>query len=165
MSPEKWLEVKTIFNAALDLPAAARAAFVEEKCAADDALREEVEALLASSDEAAGFIEAPALTRVANLVTEEKMPSLIGKQIGAYRIEKELGRGGMGAVFLARRADDEFDKKVAVKLIKRGFDTDEIISRFRHERQILAALEHPYITRLIDGGSTGDGLPYLVSRG
>ncbi len=113
-------------------------------------------------DEAESFIEAPALTRVSHLVTEEKMPSYIGRQIGSYKIEREIGKGGMGAVYLASRADQEFDKKVAVKLIKRGFDTDEIIGRFRHERQILAALEHPFITRLIDGGSTDDGLPFLV---
>jgi eukaryotic-like serine/threonine-protein kinase len=161
MTSEKWLEVKEIFNAALDLSPAERRAFIEE-CCADDELREEVEALLASADEAESFIESPALTRVASLVTEEKMPSLIGQQIGAYKIEREIGKGGMGAVFLASRADDEFDKKVAIKLIKRGFDTDEIVNRFRHERQILAALEHPFITRLIDGGSTADGLPYLV---
>ncbi|MBS1793470.1 MAG: serine/threonine protein kinase [Acidobacteria bacterium] len=161
MSPEKWLEVKEIFNAALDLPAAARKSFIAEKCA-DEALRAEVVALLDSADEAEDFIETPALTRVSRLVTAEKTPSFLGRQIGAYRIEKELGKGGMGAVYLASRADREFDKKVAIKLIKRGFDTDEIIERFRHERQILAALEHPNITRLIDGGSTEDGLPYLV---
>src|SRR5262249_7539754 len=107
MTSEKWLEVKKIFNAALDLPAAERGAFIEEKCT-DSELREEVEALLFSADESESFIEAPALTRVANLVTEEKMPSYIGKQIGAYKIEKEIGKGGMGAVFLARRADEEF---------------------------------------------------------
>ena len=162
MTPERWIEVKEIFNAALDLPATERLFFIEKSCADDDDLRVEVEALLASSEEAEGFIESPALTRVSGLVTEEKTPALIGKQIGSYKIEREIGRGGMGAVFLARRADQEFDKKVAVKLIKRGFDTDEIINRFRHERQILAALEHPFITRLIDGGSTDDGLPYLV---
>jgi serine/threonine protein kinase/tetratricopeptide (TPR) repeat protein len=162
MTPEKWLEVKQIFNAALDLPPAERLVFIEQRCAADAALREEIEALLVSSEEAESFIEAPAFTRVANLVTEEKLPSYIGRQIGAYRIEREIGKGGMGAVYLASRADLEFDKKVAIKLIKRGFDTDEIIERFRHERQILAALEHPHITRLIDGGSTDDGLPFLV---
>jgi serine/threonine-protein kinase len=161
MSPERWLEVKEIFNAALDLAPAERHLFIDEKCA-DDELRAEVEALLISADEAESFIEAPALTRVSHLVTEEKRASYIGRQIGSYKIEREIGKGGMGAVFLASRADDEFDKKVAIKLIKRGFDTDEIISRFRHERQILAALEHPFITRLIDGGSTDDGLPYLV---
>ncbi len=161
MTPEKWLEVKEIFYAALELPSAQRRSFIENKDLDDD-LRVEVEALLASSDEAESFIEAPALTRVANLVTAEKSASYIGKQIGSYKIEREIGKGGMGAVYLAKRADQEFDKKVAIKLIKRGFDTDEIIERFRAERQILAALEHPNITRLIDGGSTDDGLPYLV---
>ncbi len=161
MTSEDWQKVKEIFNAALDLPPDERHSFVGKNCT-DNELREEVEALLASSDEAENFIEDPALTRVSHLVTAEKMPSYIGKQIGSYKIEKEIGKGGMGAVYLATRADKEFDKKVAIKLIKRGFDTDEIIERFRHERQILAALEHPNITRLIDGGSTDDDLPYLV---
>src|SRR5690606_2456991 len=79
-----------------------------------------------------------------------------------YRIVREIGRGGMGAVYLAERADGEFDQRVAVKLVKRGMDTDEILARFRHERRILASLEHPSIARLYDGGATDDGLPYLV---
>jgi serine/threonine protein kinase len=161
MTAEDWQKVKEIFNAALDLPAGERHSFIEENCA-DDELRVEVEALLVSADEAESFIEEPALTRVSHLVTDVSRASYIGRQIGSYKIERELGKGGMGAVFLASRADDEFHKKVAIKLIKRGFDTDEIINRFRHERQILAGLEHPFITRLIDGGSTDDGLPYLV---
>src|SRR5687768_7131289 len=109
MTPERWFEVKEIFNAALDLPAARRLSFIEERCAGDRLLHEEVAALLESADEAEGFIEAPALTRVSHLVTEEKSAFYIGKQIGAYKIEREIGKGGMGAVFLASRADDEFD--------------------------------------------------------
>ncbi|HZH35566.1 MAG TPA: protein kinase, partial [Pyrinomonadaceae bacterium] len=87
---------------------------------------------------------------------------MLGKRIGVFRLTRELGRGGMGAVYLAERADGEFRQKVAVKLIKRGMDTDFIIRRFRHERQILAALDHPNIARLMDGGTTDDGLPYFV---
>src|SRR5207253_9314415 len=82
--------------------------------------------------------------------------------IGAYAIIKELGRGGMGAVYLAERADGQFEKCVAIKVLKRGTDTEEVLRRFRIERQILAELEHPNITRLLDAGTTPDGLPYFV---
>ena len=88
--------------------------------------------------------------------------TVIGKRLGSYRIEREIGRGGMGAVYLAVRADDEYKKRVAIKLIKRGMDTDFIVRRFRNERQILASLDHPHIARLLDGGTTDDGLPYFV---
>ena len=87
---------------------------------------------------------------------------MIGKQIGAYKIECELGRGGMGAVYLASRADEQFQKQVAIKLVKRGMDSDFVIRRFLGERQILAYLNHPNIARLLDGGATEDGLPYFV---
>jgi len=87
---------------------------------------------------------------------------LIGVRLGAYRIERQVGRGGMGAVYEARRVDQEFNKRVAIKLVKRGMDTDFILRRFRKERQILAALDHPHIALLLDGGTTPDGLPYFV---
>src|SRR5262249_34392225 len=73
-----------------------------------------------------------------------------------------IGRGGMGTVYLARRADDEFERKVAIKMIRRGMDSELVVRRFRHERQILASLEHPNIAALFDGGTTPDGLPYFV---
>src|SRR5262249_15349906 len=85
-----------------------------------------------------------------------------GRKIGSYRVLREIGRGGMGSVYLAARADDAFQKLVAIKIIRRGLDTDDIIQRFRSERQILANLDHPNITRLLDGGTTDDGLPYFV---
>ncbi len=85
-----------------------------------------------------------------------------GARFGAYQIIREIGRGGMGAVYLAARADDEFNKQVAIKLVKRGIDTDAVLKRFRQERQILAVLDHPNIARLLDGGTTPDGLPYFV---
>jgi len=86
----------------------------------------------------------------------------IGERIGAYAVVRELGHGGMGAVYLAERADGHFEKRVAIKVLKRGTDTDEVLRRFRIERQILANLEHPNITRLLDAGTTNDGLPYFV---
>src|SRR5687768_17974874 len=84
--------------------------------------------------------------------------SMIGRTVGAYRLDEEIGRGGMGAVYRATRVDGEFDQKVAVKLIKRGMDTDMILRRFRRERQILATLNHPNIGYFLGGGSTDDGL-------
>lgn len=91
-----------------------------------------------------------------------KTASMIGCRIGVYRLEQEIGRGGMGAVYRAERVDGEFDQTVAIKLIKRGMDTDQILTRFRRERQILAALNHPNIASFLGGGSTDDGLPYFV---
>ncbi len=88
--------------------------------------------------------------------------SMIGRRIGVYRLEEEVGRGGMGVVYRAERVDGEFDQTVAVKLIKRGMDTDLILKRFRRERQITAALNHPNIAYFLGGGSTDDGLPYFV---
>ena len=82
--------------------------------------------------------------------------------MGAYRVLREIGRGGMGAVYLAERDDRQYRQLVAIKLVKHGTDTTEVLRRFHHERQILAGLEHPYIARLLDGGSTGDGRPFLV---
>ena len=124
--------------------------------------------------EAEEFIEEPLLGShtLANFLDEKVgslediessvPPHFLGRRIGAYRLISELGRGGMGAVFLASRDDAEFKKSVAIKLIKRGMDTDFILKRFRNERQILATLDHPFIARLLDGGTTDDELPYFV---
>ena len=119
---------------------------------------------MTTHDSAGNFIQQPALID-AGLVTideHERSPAITGQQIGSYKVIRELGRGGMGAVYLAARADESFDKQVALKLIKRGMDTDAIIKRFVMERQILANLDHPNIARMIDGGTTDDGLPYFV---
>ena len=87
---------------------------------------------------------------------------IAGLRVGPYRLVRELGRGGMGTVYLAVRSDDQFQKRVAIKILRRGMDTDSIVSRFRHERQILASLQHPFIAGLLDGGTTDDGLPYFA---
>jgi serine/threonine-protein kinase len=161
LEAEKWKKAKEIFQTAMDLPLAQRQAFIEREANGDALVKTEVETLLEAHDEAENFIDAP-VAAVADFLEIEQKHSIVGKQIGAYKILEEIGRGGMGAVYLAERADAEYEKKVAVKLIKRGLDTDEIISRFRNERQILANLEHPNIARLLDGGATDDGLPFLV---
>lgn len=157
---EKWQKAKEIFQTAMNLPSAERQAFIEN-ATNDDRIKAEVKTLLEAHEEAGDFINESAFS-VADFVDKSPKKSLVGKEIGAYKILKEIGHGGMGAVYLAERADTEFTKQVAVKLIKRGLDSDEIIKRFRNERQILANLEHPNIARLLDGGTTEDGSPFLV---
>jgi len=132
-------------------------------CARDEELRREVESLLASHDEAE-FLNTPAaeLGQALGLLDDSSGEYPRIPRVGPYQLEKRIGRGGMGSVWLASRFDHEYERKVAVKMVKRGMDTDEILRRFRMERQVLAGLDHPNIARLIDGGSTPDGLPYLV---
>ncbi len=124
-------------------------------------MRAEVESLLRHDKPAAEFIEESAFEVTARLLAEDETEANAERRIGSYKILREIGRGGMGVVYLAER-DDEYRKQVAIKLIKRGMDTDAVLQRFRHERQILANLEHPNIARLLDGGTTDDGLPYFV---
>ena len=172
MTPERWKQIEDVFQAAIDLPSGERQKFIAVACAGDEDLREQVEVLITQSDEAGDFIEAPAFaatgfrtvghSSVETLMTESFDDPSIGRSVGAYRIVREIGRGGMGAVYLAERADSEFRRRVAIKLIKRGMDTDFILRRFRKERQILASLDHPNIARLLDGGTSEDGLPYFV---
>ena len=159
MTPEKWNLVKDIFSEAVELLPHERSSFIQGRSKGDETVVQEVNALLQSDEESEAFIEEPAVD-ISRLLVDET--ELTGKKIGPYLIEAEVGRGGMGAVYKAIRSDEHFEKRVAIKLIKRGFDTDDIVKRFRHERQILAALDHPNITRLLDGGATEDGLPYLV---
>ena len=168
MPPTNWKKIEEIFEKVIELPASERDSVLAEMCGGDVALRAEVENLILADQEANDFIESPILgaTTLANFLPDQLedsvAPNSIGRRIGPYKIIRELGRGGMGAVFLAQRADDEFRQWVAIKLIKRGMDTDFILRRFRNERQILATLDHPNIARLLDGGTTEDGLPYFV---
>ena len=177
MSPERWQKIEELFQSAMDLESSERTGFLRGECASDDDLRLEVEKLISSSESADDFIESPVWTDSNFLNTSAKKEisdsiqndtkaadadNFIGREIGVYRLTKEIGRGGMGAVYLAERADGEFFQKVAIKLIKRGMDSDFIIRRFRHERQILASFEHAFIARLLDGGTTTEGVPYFV---
>jgi eukaryotic-like serine/threonine-protein kinase len=177
MSPEKWKRLEEIFNQAVVLPPEKRETFLDEACRGDRELREQAEILLESDSEAEDFIESsPYLSYLEETVEDRNAAAngngaagasgnqdgYLGKKIGVYRITKEIGRGGMGAVYLAVRDDREFQQNVAIKLVKRGMDSDQVLRRFRNERQILAALSHPNIARLLDGGTTDDGLPYFV---
>jgi eukaryotic-like serine/threonine-protein kinase len=161
MSPERWRQIKSILEEALERPADERSVFLAETCASDDELRREVESLLEFDVPDSDFIE-DSVFRLTESLLEGAGQAFIGKRFGKYEIISELGAGGMGAVFLAERADGEFRQKVAVKIIKRGMDSGAIVSRFLNERQILATLDHPNIARLIDGGTTENGLPYFV---
>ncbi|HZG52880.1 MAG TPA: protein kinase, partial [Pyrinomonadaceae bacterium] len=172
MTPERWKQVEELFQAALDVPREERPKFIAEAGAGDDALRRQVEALVAQYEEAGDFIEAPAFAingfNPGSAVFRTTQPGdyeddpMAGARVGSYKIVREIGRGGMGAVYLAVRADSEYQKRVAIKLVKRGMDTDFILRRFRNERQILASLDHTNIARLLDGGTTDTGLPYFV---
>jgi eukaryotic-like serine/threonine-protein kinase len=152
-----WSRVKEVLGDALELPAPKRADYLDETCGNDKALREEVEALLAASDDTEDFIETPALAH-----SDDWLSGLIGERIGPYRIVELLGEGGMGAVYRGVREDGDFHQQIAIKLVKRGMDTNAILRRFRSERRILAKLDHPNICKLLDGGVTDDDLPYFV---
>jgi hypothetical protein len=162
MDREVWRKVDEIFHQALEMPPSQRDAWVEQACGGDAELRAEVTSLLGSDHEAViGFVGAHVEHAVLDLL-ESAGPAAAGKHIGPYRLLRELGRGGMGTVWLAARADEQYDSEVAIKLVRPGLDTDFILRRFRRERQILAHLQHPHIARLFDGGTTGDRIPYLV---
>ena len=180
MTPAEWNRVKELFQTALDLDPSQRVAFLAENCH-DDQIRTEVERLLRNYQEAASFFNDPALnplwedrttegssdSRAASTLfttpfeTEEENP-MTGRRLGAYKVVRCIGQGGMAAVFLATRADDEYQKQVAIKLVHQGLDSRELLSRFRKERQTLADLDHPNIVKLLDGGSTQEGAPFLV---
>ncbi len=162
MTPEQYQRLKAVYAAALEVDTDQRAAAVAAACAGDDDLLNEARTLFAFHDRAEVFIERSAFAVGAHLLTKYDNYSLSERLVGHYRLIKELGHGGMGAVFLAARADDQFRKEVAIKIVKRGLDSEETRRRFRHERQILAGLDHPNIARLLDGGATEEGLPYLV---
>jgi eukaryotic-like serine/threonine-protein kinase len=162
VDPARLQAVEAVFHAALAVDAPQRDAFLRERCAADESLRQEVEALLAAHETAGGFIETPIATLDEKLFADEAPDRLVGQTIGHWEILKRIGSGGMGAVYLARRADRQFEHQVALKLIKRGMDTEAMLRRFRNERQILAGFDHPNIARLLDGDTTEDGLPYFV---
>src|SRR5690606_39657294 len=160
MTPERWRRIENLFEACLDLPDEQRDAWLTAQCGDDDNLREEVRSLL-SHAEADPKLELGVQAQGA-LALRARSGLGPGTRLGAYELIELLGEGGMGAVWRARRADAEYESEVAIKLmaasgVKRGW-----IERFRAERQMLAALDHPHIARLLDGGSSEDGQPYLV---
>ena len=163
MKAELWQQVRELLDGAIALPASERAAYLEENCAGNEDLRSEVLSLLQSHDEAGSvFLRNPAADVRAVFSGLATKASRIGRRIGVYQIVEEIGHGGMGEVYRASRADGQYEKQVALKLVRVGLDSPALLDRFRHERQILATLDHPNIARLLDGGTTEEGIPYLV---
>lgn len=164
MTPERYSQVKSLFQLVLEQQPANRPAFLERACGADRDLYNQVRELLRSDSSSQDFLEKPAITPLSKVLSDaasdlaEPMP----QQIGPYALQKQLGSGGMGAVYLASRADKTYNKQVAIKVIHKGMESDKILQRFRRERQIVASLDHPNIARLLDGGATNDGRPYIV---
>lgn len=155
---EGWPQIKEIVGSALELGPEQRMDFVRKACGDNEALRREVESLLACDQEADRILEHSPSDDIFSVVE----PSMIGRRVGTYRIIRETGQGGMAVVYLAERDDLEFQRRVAIKMVKPGANSEEIVRRFRNERQMLAALDHPNIVKLLDGGTTGEGRPYLV---
>lgn len=155
MTPERWERLKTLFAEAVGRPGPERSGFVESLTGDDADLRVTLASLL-EADHDDAFLQAPA----ASLGSGEGAP--VPERLGAYAVVREIGRGGMGAVYLAARADDEFEKRVAIKLVPAGLGGEMLRGRFRQERQILARLDHPNIARLLDGGTTADGTPWVA---
>ena len=169
--PAPWGRISAILDEALELSGADRRAYLDRACGDDSALRAEVEALLRFGEGSAGFLDEPVADHAAVVASLESAGTSelvtdgpgVGSRIGPYRLVREAGRGGMGAVFEAERADEQFRQRVALKIVRRGLHADSIfVRRFLDERQILADLEHPNIARLLDGGVTGDGDPWFA---
>ena len=158
---DRWERVAALFDAAVALPRWERTRFLEQECTDQPELRAEIESLLAADEEDSEFLEDSPLELPRELFADATT-ELRKQKFGAYRIIREIGHGGLGTVYLGQRADEAFEKEVAIKAVRRGLDTDDILRRFRAERQILAQLDHPNIARLIDAGSTDDGLPFFV---
>ena len=157
MDAERWQQLQVLFDAAVDLPDADRRAYLDEACSNDHSLRLQVESLIIASNEASQAIG----HAVGEAAVEAVEPAQRGQRIGPYELERELGRGGMGVVFLARRADRAYEGQVAIKFLQE-LQGEEQRRRFQMERQILANLQHPNIARLLDAGTTDHRTPYVV---
>jgi eukaryotic-like serine/threonine-protein kinase len=166
MTRDRWLQISAALDEILDCPEAERAIALDRLGSRDASLRTEVERLLAADASAGGFLEHP----LPAFDDPDNQPGgfdgsaepAVGERVGVYQIVRQVGRGGMGAVYLAERADGAFEQRVAVKMIHSGLITSDERERFLQERRILAALEHPHIARVFDGGVTADGRPYFV---
>ena len=160
-----WDEVREVVDSVLDLPPHKRTSYLRYTCP-KSTVRRYVQSLVLSYEQAGDFLKQPAVAyhtaAAAHFATGSATESWSGRRVGPYKILEKIGEGGMGAVYLAQRADDQYQMHVAIKLVRNGFDSSFILARFKAERQILANLDHPNIARLLDGGSTEDGQPYFV---
>lgn len=157
MNPERWKKIQLLFEKALEFDKPERERFLAEECGEDKELFSEVNSLISADEQEHSIFSGSAAEYIA--IDEKKLD---GKVLGKYRVIKQIGTGGMGSVFLAERADGMFEQKVALKVVKPGMNSLEIIKRFEGERQILAKLRHPNIASLLDGGISDIGLPYFT---
>ncbi|MCP4245523.1 MAG: serine/threonine protein kinase [bacterium] len=162
MTPEQWQRAKELLEEALDRAVDERTAFLDEACGDDREVRAAVEDMLKSGQPPTDFLQPPAQGAAVDLLVEGVLPVALGAQIGAYRLDDVISSGGMGTVYRAVRVDQQLEQQVAVKIIRRGMASPEVLRRFRREAQTLARLEHPHVARFLDAGATDDGLPYLV---
>src|SRR5215471_20179554 len=146
MTPERWLQIKELFGKALEMDPAVRLGYLDQVCGADVDLRNDVGRFLAAQDKAEDFLSKPPSLDAAH---EEcaQLDHRIGQFLGSYKLIGLIGEGGMGVVYRGIRADDQYDKEVAIKLVQAGYDSPTVMSRFRNERQILAGLDHPNVAR------------------
>ncbi len=166
LTPDRWRRVAAILDEVLELPPAEQAGYLELACGGDPGLRSDVEALLAADASSGEFLEVPAAEYLTS-VFGAALPGAgggiaAGTRIGSFRVVRELAHGGMGEVYLAQRADGQFEQQVALKLVRSGMDSAEVHRRFLAERQILARLHHPHIAGLLDGGLTAEGRPWFA---
>ena len=166
LSPGRWQQIKQVFGLAIECDPKKRSALLQEFCGEDESLRVEVESLIAAAEHSSAatsavFQSVSTLLSTQSPVSETEDP-MLHRRIGAYRLERRIGCGGMASVYLAARADDQYRKQVAIKLLRPDLDNADLLQRFRNERQTLAVLDHTNIVKLLDGGSTEEGLPYLV---
>lgn len=168
MASTDWKRIRALFEKAVELTSAERAALLDAECIGEPELRRDVEMMLAADaraqadDNAVGEAAPDLLNALSDDARARERDALIGLKLGPWRLLREIGRGGMGAVYLAERDDGEYLQQAAIKLVRPGWDVGELLQRFRGERQILASLNHPNIARLLDGGVSTDGKPYLV---
>ena len=160
MTPERWKKIEEIFSQAIELPKPEREAFLQHTCSDDAELLTELQSLLEHEHET-GTMLATVISHAAGSLSESELKRFEGRHIGPYRITGLIGQGGMAEVYSAIRDDDQYQKQVAIKLI-RNPGAAFLIKRFQYERQILASLENPCIARFLEGGTTEDGIPYLV---
>ena len=158
MGPERWCEIERVYHLARELPPVQREAFLEETCGGDEELRLEVKSLLNQGEEAEEYVRAAALAAKAQTLELRDLP---GETVGRYRLLQKIGEGGMGEVWLAAQ-EEPVRRRVALKLIKAGMNSREVIARFESERQALALMDHPAIAKVFDAGSTHRGAPYFV---
>ncbi len=160
-SPERWKRVREILERALEFDGPQRANYLTEACAGDETLRAEIDGLLAA-EHVTGLTPPTAGPALFDSMLAAEDPLQPGHSLGPWRLERVIGSGGMGQVWLAQRSEGGFEQRAALKVVKRGMDTDDVLKRFRRERELLAALEHPRIARIFDGGATSDGRPWLA---